>query len=272
MIPASVGFQCPECVSEGRKDVRQARTVYGGVVRPGQMGLVTKILIGINVAAFLITVSSGANVLNGKGSSTIYDRFSLVPAEVAHGQWYRLITAAFLHYGIWHIFVNMYALLVLGPQLEAALGRVRYVALYTLAGIGGGVLSLALGPVNEQAAGASGAIFGLFGALYIIARHQKLQTNLIVGMIALNLVFSFTFSNIDWRGHVGGLVVGAAVAAVYAYAPRGRRWPQMQIAGVAVVAVIVAAVGLIGAHHVKNECPVLLPVGHSLSLCPGHSA
>jgi len=268
MVPASVGFQCPECVSEGSKTVRQARTVYGGVARPGQIGLITRALIGVNVVAFVITVSSGANILNGHGESTIYTRFALVPAEVAHGQWYRLITAAFLHFGIWHIFVNMYALLILGPQLEAALGRIRYLALYGLAGIGGGVLSLALGPVNEQAAGASGAIFGLFGALYIVARHQNLQTNAIVGMIALNLVFSFTFSNIDWRGHVGGLVVGAAVAAVYAYAPRGPSRDQIQAFGVIAVAVVVAAVALVGVHHVKNECPTLVPVGHSLALCP----
>jgi membrane associated rhomboid family serine protease len=238
------------------------------------MGFVTQVLIGINVVAFVITVSSGANFLNGHGSSTVYNRFALVPAEVAHGQWYRLITAAFLHYGIWHIFVNMYALLIVGPQLEAALGRIRYVVLYALAGIGGGVLSVALGPVNEQAAGASGAIFGLFGALYIVARHQKLQTNMLVGMIAINLVFSFTFSNIDWRGHVGGLVVGAAVAAVYAYAPRGPSRVQLQVAGIVAVAVVVAAVGLVGAHHVKNECPSLISFSdaHGIAFCPGHSA
>jgi membrane associated rhomboid family serine protease len=274
MIPASVGFQCPECVSEGSKAVRQARTVYGGVVRPGQMGRVTQVLIGINLVVFVMTVASGANFFNGHpGSSTVYNRFALVPAEIAHGQWYRLITAAFLHYGILHIFFNMYALLIVGPQLEHALGRIRYVALYVLAGIGGGVLSLAVGPVNEQAAGASGAIFGLFGALYIVARHQNLQTNAIAGTIAINLVITFTISNIDWRGHVGGLVVGAAVAAIYAYAPRGPSRTQLQVAGVVAAAVVVAAVGLIGANHVKNECPTLVSFTeiHGVAFCPGHS-
>lgn len=274
MIPASVGFQCPECVSDGRRDVRQARTVYGGRVRPGQpVGLVTQILIGLNILAFIVTVGSGANILSGKsGSSTIYNRFALMPAEVGHGQWYRLITAAFLHYGILHIFFNMYALYLVGPQLEAVLGRVRYVALYVLAGIGGGVLSVALGPVNEQAAGASGAIFGLFGALYIVARHLNLQTGPIVTTIAVNLIITFTISNIDWRGHVGGLIVGAVIAAGYAYAPRGASRDRIQAAGVAAVAIVLAAGGLLAAQHVRHECPQLthFPNINGVSFCLGH--
>jgi membrane associated rhomboid family serine protease len=259
MHPASVGFQCPECVREGNASVRTARTVYGGRVRPGtQPGLVTRVLIGINVVVFIITASSGANVLSGStGSSTIYNRFALIPVDVAHGQWYRLITAAFLHYGIIHILFNMYALYLIGPQLEAVLGRLRFVVLYVLAGIGGGLLSVALGPLNEQAAGASGAIFGLFGALYIVARHMNLQTNSIVVTIAINLVFTFAISNIDWRGHVGGLVTGTVIALVFAYAPQGPNRIRLQAAGVAVIAVLLAGFGFIGANHVHNKCPVL---------------
>lgn len=263
MIPASVGFQCPECVAEGRKTTRVARTVYGGKVRPGVApGLVTRVLIGINVAVFIATTASGANALSGNtGSSTIYNRFALIPIDVAHGQWYRLITAAFLHYGLLHIGFNMFALWITGPQLEAVLGRLRFAALYLLAGIGGSILSVALGPFNEQAAGASGAIFGLFAALYIVARHLNLQAGGIAATIVFNLIFTFSVSNIDWRGHVGGLVVGAAVAAIFAYAPKGASRDRLQAAGVIGVAVVLAVGGFLAANHTYNKCPNLLTVG-----------
>jgi membrane associated rhomboid family serine protease len=222
---------------------------------PGQ---VTKILIALNVVVFIITASSGANVLTGStGRSTIYDRFALVPVQVAHGQWYRLITAAFLHYGILHIGFNMYALYLVGPQLEALMGRLRFVALYVLAGIGGSILSVALGPLGEQAAGASGAIFGLFGALYIVARHLNLQTNGIVIVIAANLVFTFAISNIDWRGHVGGLITGAVIALVISRAPQGPQRARVQALGVGVVAILLAGAGFLAAHHTYDKCPIL---------------
>jgi membrane associated rhomboid family serine protease len=259
MTAASVGFQCPECVAEGNKSVRQARTIYGGRVTPGSPpGLVTRALIGINVVVFIITVSSGASAFSGNtGRSTIYDRFALIPVEVAHGQWYRLVTAAFLHYGIFHIAFNMYALYLFGPQLEALLGRLRFVAIYLLAGVGGGILSVALGPLDEQAAGASGAIFGLFGALYILARHLNLQANGIAITIVANLVFTFAVPNIDWRGHVGGLVVGSALALVIARAPTGPARSRVQAVGVGVIALLLAAGGLIASNHVRAKCPVL---------------
>jgi membrane associated rhomboid family serine protease len=257
MVPASVGFHCPECVAEGKRTTRVARTVYGGRVRPGVApGLVTKVLIAINVAVFIATSASGANPINGHtGSSTVYDRFALVPIQVAHGQWYRLITAAFLHYGILHIGFNMFALWITGPQLEAVLGRLRFATLYVLAGIGGSILSVALGPFDEQAAGASGAIFGLFAALYIVARHLNLQTGGIAATIVFNLIFTFSVSNIDWRGHVGGLITGAVIAVIFAYAPKGPSRDRMQAAGIAVVAIVLAVGGFIAAHHTYNKCP-----------------
>lgn len=258
MIPASVGFHCPECMTEGRRTVRAARTVYGGRVRPGPPGVVTRILIGINVVVFVITGLSGANVLSGStGSSTVYDHFALIPVAVAHGGLYRLLTAAFLHYGILHIAFNMYALYIIGPPLEAALGRLRYVVLYALAGLGGSVLSVAFAPLGEQAAGASGAIFGLFGAFYIVARHRNLSTGGIAAIIAINLVLSFTLSNIDWRGHIGGLVTGAVLGLVLARAPRGPWRDRVQVAGVAVVVLVLAALGALAVHHVRGECPIL---------------
>ena len=252
-MPASVGFQCPECVSEGRKSVRPAKTMYGGSIRRGGIDA-TRILVVINIVAFILTAVNGAGVLSGNGTSSAYDRFALRPADVASGEWYRLITSMFLHFGILHIAFNMWALLVIGTPLEQMLGRLRYVTLYFLSGIGGGLLSMALGPLNETAAGASGAVFGLFGAFYVITRRRGLETGPIVGLIAINLVFSFTFSGIDWRGHVGGLVVGAAVAFAFATARPGPRRDQMQAAGCVIIAVILVAAGLGAAQHIKNEC------------------
>jgi membrane associated rhomboid family serine protease len=257
MVPAAVGFHCPECMSEGHRTTRSARTLYGGRVTPGRTpGMITRALIAINVAGFIATSVSGANPLTGStGKSTIYDRFALVPLEVAHGQWYRLVTAAFLHYGLIHILSNMYALWVVGPQLEAALGRLRFATLYVLAGIGGGILSVASGPGFEQAAGASGAIYGLFAALYVLARHMNLNTGPIVTTIAINLVITFSIPNIDWRGHLGGLATGAAVAAVIAFAPRGPSRDRIQAIGVAAVAAVLVVGALLAVHHVRDRYP-----------------
>jgi membrane associated rhomboid family serine protease len=254
MVPASVGFQCPECVTEGRKSVRPAKTMYGGNIRRSGIDA-TRVLIGINVVAFILTAVNGAGVLSGSsGTSSAYDRFALRPTDVASGEWYRLITSMFLHFGILHIAFNMWALLVIGTPLEQMLGRVRYVALYFLSGVGGGLLSMALGPIDETAAGASGAVFGLFGAFYVITRRRGLETGPIVGLIAINLVFSFTFSGIDWRGHVGGLIVGSAIAFAFAAARPGPRRDQMQAAGCVIIAVVLAASGLGAAQHIKSEC------------------
>ena len=253
MIPASVGFQCPECVAEGRKTIRPVKTVYGGAVRRDGIDA-TRILIGINVAVFLITTISGGALISGSGTSSIYDRFALIPPAIAHGQWYRLVSSMFLHFGLLHIAFNMWALFVIGTPLERLLGRLRFVVLYFLAGLGGGLLSFAFGPVGEFAAGASGAIFGLFGAFYVINRRRGLETGPIVGLIAINLVFSFTFSGIDWRGHVGGLIVGSAVAAVFAFTPTGPHRDRLQALGCAGVAALLVVAGFAGASRVKSGC------------------
>ena len=254
MVAASVGFHCPECVAEGRRTTRATRTIYGGRVRPGeQPGLVTKILIATNVVMFVITVASGANVLSGRGDSPLYRHLALIPPAVADGEWWRLFSAAFLHFGLPHILFNMYALWIFGPPLEAVLGKLRFIALYLLAGVGGGLLSVAVGPLDETAAGASGAIFGLFAAFYVIARHRNVNTQSVAFTIVMNLVITFSISNIDWRGHVGGLVTGAAVAAVIAFAPQARRG-QIQAVGVAVIAGVLAVGGVLAVKHVNHHC------------------
>lgn len=215
-----------------------ARTPVGGVARPAS-GSVTRALIGVNVAVFLLGMAvSGLDVrfgnlaLAGDGTGAVIG--------VAHGQVYRLITAAFLHAGLLHIGTNMLALFSVGPALEAALGRVRYLALYLLAALGGSVLSFLVSPPTTVGVGASGAIFGLFGAYYVVVRRIGGDTGQIVGAIAINLVITFTIPLIDWRAHVGGLVTGAAVAALFVHSPAGPRRPLLQLGGCLAVALALA--------------------------------
>jgi membrane associated rhomboid family serine protease len=271
MTPASVGFQCPECVRQGQRSVRPTRTMYGGQSRPRSD--VTVALIAVNVGVFLLTAASGAGVATGSGQSSIYDNFALVPVLVAHGDWYRLVSSMFLHYGILHIGFNMWALYVIGTPLETMLGRLRFAALYFLAGVGGSILSFSTGQLLTPAAGASGAIFGIFGAFFVILRRRNLETGGILGLIVINLVLSFTFANIDWRGHVGGLITGGIVGAVYAYAPSGPARDRIQAAGALAVALVLAATGAVGAAHVRKECPTVqtftLPNGTAYSCAGG---
>ena len=244
MISAAVGFQCPSCVREGGRTVREARTQVGGRIHR-QSDVVTKTLIAVNFVVF---------VLANLGGRALQERLSLLgnagflastrgPAGVAQGEWYRLITAAFLHVQIAHIALNMIALWLFGPQLEAILGRWRFLTLYLLSAVGGTVASYLFNPPTQQSLGASGAIFGLLGAVLVIANRLRFDARSVAILIALNLAFGFVIAGIDWKAHIGGLVTGAVVASVFAYAPKARRG-QVQAAGsVAVLgAIIVLAV------------------------------
>jgi membrane associated rhomboid family serine protease len=243
MIPAAVGFQCPECVRRGHASQRVARTALGGRVAPNQT-LVTYTLIGLNVVFFLVQ----------QASPSFIDRFSLLPGPVflrfgdqhlvgvAEGEYYRLVTALFLHAGVMHILFNMWALYVVGAPLEAMLGRLRFVALYFLSGLSGSALAYLLADPRTETVGASGAIFGLFGALFVVGRRLNLSIGPIGIVIALNLVLTFTISGISWQGHIGGLIAGAALAAAWVYAPRAQRTTAQVASSVLVAAVIVAMV------------------------------
>jgi membrane associated rhomboid family serine protease len=136
----------------------------------------------------------------------------------------------------------MWALIVVGPSLERLLGRVRFLTVYLVSGLAGSVLFYLVAPPATLALGASGAIFGLFGAWFVVARRLRLDSRAIVFLIVINLVISFAFSGIAWQAHVGGLVAGAALTAAYAYAPRQGRQPIQLAATVVIVAVLVIAV------------------------------
>jgi len=227
MRDAAVGHQCVECVREGNRTVPQARTMAGGQLTSGPT--VTYALLGINVLAYLGELASNAFTTRfemvGQG---ITSHGQVV--GVAEGEWYRLLTAAFLHsppgggLGITHILFNMWALWMLGPQLEQVLGRARYLALYLLSALAGNVLLYLVSP-GEPALGASGAIFGLFGAFFVVAKRLRADVRGIVIILVINLVFTFSVPGIAWEAHVGGLVTGIGLAAAYVYAPQARRNP-----------------------------------------------
>ncbi|HEY7224918.1 MAG TPA: rhomboid family intramembrane serine protease [Micromonosporaceae bacterium] len=238
---APVGFQCPECVAQGRRTVRQTRTVFGGSSR-GVLGYVTKALIFINVVMLVVSASTGGvgglfggglgGLLGGTTPLTNWGSVwgvaqfevrgrvvSQAPAGIATGEYYRLFTSMFLHYGLLHLALNMWALWVLGRELEARLGPARFLSLYLVAGLGGSVACYIFTPA-VQAAGASGALYGLFGALFVVFRKLNLSTSSIITVLVINLVFSITVPGISIAAHIGGLIVGTLVGVALTYPPR----------------------------------------------------
>jgi membrane associated rhomboid family serine protease len=216
MRDAAVGHQCAECVNVGAKTVRQPSAAFGGQQR--SVPLVTYVLIAVNVAMFALQTMS----------TDLQRELVLWSPGVAQGDLYRLLSSAFLHYGITHLLFNMWALYVVGPPLEMWLGRLRFTALYVLSALGGSVLVYLLSSLTASTAGASGAVFGLFGATFVVGKRLNLDVRWVVGLIAINLAFTFVIplissQNISWQGHIGGLVTGAVVAAAFVYAPRQRR-------------------------------------------------
>jgi membrane associated rhomboid family serine protease len=240
MIDASVGFQCPECVREGNKGVRDARTSLGGRLTDDS-GRVTKVLIAINLLVFLAQQASASFENHFVLIGSELDLSGQLVGGVADGQYYRLLTAAFMHYSIWHIAFNMYALYLFGPPLEATLGRVRFTSLYLLSALGGSAASYAFIPPNGESLGASGAVFGLFGAFFVVNRKFGRDNSGLFVLLAINLAIAFIpNTNIDWHAHVGGLLTGSLVASALVYAPRDRR-TVVQAAGVVVVLLIIVA-------------------------------
>ncbi|MBE8472971.1 rhomboid family intramembrane serine protease [Streptomyces justiciae] len=247
MREAAVGHHCVECVKEGAKSVRQARTVVGG--RVSAVPLVTYVLIGLNVLAYVGEVVRPAIVdrfamltaglVGPDGGHYVYQ--SSYPSDfhaegLVAGQWERLLTSGFLHleptegtFGLLHIVMNMFSLWQLGRAVEPALGRIRYLGLYLLATVGGSVTEALLADPGTESLGASGAIFGLAGAYYVLARRAGSDmrgVNRFMAYMLVWLVGSALFTS--WQGHLGGLLTGGAVTLAYAYAPRGPRRDLIQ--------------------------------------------
>ncbi|MFJ8805338.1 rhomboid family intramembrane serine protease [Streptomyces sp. NPDC102490] len=229
MINASVGFHCPDCAA-GRTpgggpapSASRPRTLAGGTVA-ADPHLVTKILIGINVAVFLAVQALPDSFLADMVLIGRWPPAPFVPTEgVAEGEWYRLVTTIFTHQEIWHVGFNMITLWFLGGPLEEALGRARYVALYLVSGLAGSAFAYLLASPTTATLGASGAVFGLFGATAALMRRRNSDMRPVVILLVISLIFTFTRDNVSWQAHVGGLVAGAVIGWAMLHAPRERR-------------------------------------------------
>ncbi|WP_043497509.1 rhomboid family intramembrane serine protease [Georgenia sp. SUBG003] len=215
--PAAVGIQCVDCVNEARARVPAPRTVLGGRARAGRP-VVTITIIAMCVVIYLAQRVPGLMVAHS---------FIFMPA-LGDQQPYRFLTSAFLHGGTLHLALNMYALWVVGSVLEPALGRWRFISLYLLSAIGGSVAVLLLADPagvswSTPVVGASGAVFGLFSAIFIVLRRFGRDATQILVLIVLNFVIGFVFAGISWQSHLGGAITGAVLAAAYVYAPRRQR-------------------------------------------------
>ncbi|MGV9557180.1 rhomboid family intramembrane serine protease [Streptomyces sp. NPDC003401] len=248
MVSASVGFQCPECVRNGSgtghaPDANRPRTLAGGSVAADPR-LLTKILIGINVAVFL-AVQVRSSLLN---DLVLVGQWPPAPfgatEGVAEGEWYRLFTSMFTHEAIWHIAFNMLSLWWLGGPLEEALGRARYLALYLLSGLAGSALTYLLASPGSGSLGASGAVFGLFGATAVLMRRMRHDMRPIIALLVINLIFTFGWSNIAWQAHIGGLVAGVVIGFAMVHAPRDRR-SLVQYGTCALVLAVIVVVTLL---------------------------
>lgn len=249
MQSASVGFQCPECVNEGKKSTRSGRTAYGGELSKDSTRT-SQVLVGINVFVWLLIM------VTGRGGSEWVFRLGLIPDiacskgtifgcvatqdGVAQGAWWQLFTVMFTHVSLWHIAFNMVALWVLGPQLELVLGRARFLALYLVSGFVASAMIYGLANPNGLTVGASGAIFGLMGALLVVVHKVRGNLQQMLMWVGFNFLVTFTVPNISWQGHLGGFLGGAALGALLVYAPRQNR-SSFQWASIAAVAILAVA-------------------------------
>jgi membrane associated rhomboid family serine protease len=243
MTPAAVGLRCPDHAGKRRAAVKPPRVVRR-TSRGATNALVTRSLIAANVLIYLITASQGAGINTPGGS--LFVKWALYGPAVAQGDWWRLITAAFLHASVIHIGLNMYVLWVIGAPVEEYLGRVRFLALYFVAGLAGSAGALVVTPLAVTV-GASGAIFGILGALLIIEWQTtgRLAGNAMT-WIVINLALSFAISNISIGGHIGGLIGGILVTLAFANWGRGHaafgRVGTLGVVGIVAVAIASVAI------------------------------
>ncbi len=236
---ASVGHQCVDCIAEANRGVRQPVTVSGG--RAGQRLVVVPVLIALNLAVFVLTVVQAGSVLEN-ANSPLFTEWSLVPSYVAGGEWWRLVTAGFLHIGPIHLLFNVLALWIIGRDLEAAMGRVAFLAIYSAGLLGGATAVVLFSAPNVQVAGASGAVFGLMGGLLVLVRRMRIPAGPVIGLIVINVALTFALPGLSQAGHLGGLVAGALATAALVYAPQRNRlaWQVGALGGM--VAVMLAAI------------------------------
>jgi len=284
MHEAAVGFQCPECVAEGRRTQRSARNVFGSSSTIADQALVTKALIAINAVMLLFSALSagskgfGAALFNGgligsetplldklweHGGSYVRGTNIFVPADVANGEYYRLISSSFMHFGLIHLALNMAVLYVVGQNVERELGKLRFSAVYFLSLLGGSAAAFYFGTVCQQLAGASGAVFGLMGALLILWKRQRRDISTIVVVVGINLV-SNLFTNASLLGHLGGFVIGGLLTIAMVRAPAQNR-NLYQIGAVVAAVVLLGGMFALRAAQLDTDAEVILEIARTCS-------
>jgi membrane associated rhomboid family serine protease len=236
MREAPVGWQCARCV---HRDSRKAPVTRWQPRSRGTLGATRLTPLVIAIVAINVVVF----VIEETDFNPILLRFALIPA-LTPNEPYRLITAAFLHVSFSHIFLNMLALVIIGPALEAAVGKLRFIAVYLIAAFGGEVFSYLVGPLLVESVGASGAIFGVMGAYLVLARRRGWDLSIVLPLIGINLVYSFLDPAIDWRAHVGGLVIGGLLAFIFTLTEREVASTRRIVEPLACVVVLAVLVGL----------------------------
>lgn len=259
MREASVGFQCPDCVAEGARTQRSPRTSYGGLI-PANAGATSLVLIGINVVVWLVIQATGGAASrlvdllalrpNGACASggALYEVSAAQCASVSglwlpgvvDGAFWQLGTTMFTQVGLTHLFFNVLNIYLLGPQLEAAFGRARYLALFLLSGLAGSAAVYWLSHEYSPTIGASGAVYGLLGAILVVVLRTRQPPQGMLLWIALGFGYSFLVPGISWQGHLGGFLGGLAVTGVLAFAPRANR-VRFQWIGLGLIAAVIVA-------------------------------
>jgi membrane associated rhomboid family serine protease len=231
-IEASVGFLCPECAGGTPQQLhsraRRAQAIASGRARP----TVSITLIALNVLVWVLQVLPGSNLT---------DQLVYSPLALYYEPW-RAITSGFAHdqSNILHLALNMYSLYIFGQVLEPLIGRGRFLALYLISMIGGSAAITLLSGLNSATLGASGAIFGLMGAYFVIMRKLGAQGGQLLGLIAINFAFGFFMGGISWQAHLGGLIGGVLVALVLAGTRRANQKTQQMLGLIGVTVLLIA--------------------------------
>jgi membrane associated rhomboid family serine protease len=257
MIQAPVGFQCPECVEQARRDFRggAGRSLRGGV------SATKALLVAIAIPFVIEVVLGGPQALFSPSAEVLFDMGAMQPIAVADGQFWRLFTAMFLHFGLFHVALNAYFFWLFGRAVESTFGRTWMVLIYVVAGFLASVASYAFGPVGALAVGASGAISGVFGAFIAYnyrRRHLAMHAanlRMALAVIVLNAVIAISYRSIDWRAHVGGLVAGFALGYIADRPGPARQQALVRVASVAALVAVGVALVLWRTAEIRSAFP-----------------
>ncbi|WP_040832790.1 rhomboid family intramembrane serine protease [Nocardia brevicatena] len=241
--PASVGQHCVDCLRADRRAAPRMRTVAAGAAPRTAIPFVTYALIAVNVVIFGITAAQSHSLLDNYAGSGLFLQWVMYPPAVATGDWVRVIGSGFLHYGPVHLLLNMFALYIVGRDIELVLGRARYLAVYLISLLGGSAAVMALAQENLTA-GASGAVYGLFGSITVILVRLRQNPNSMLILIGINVFISFSLPGISLWGHLGGLAAGTLATLGVLFLPgwlRARTPENARVVGWTALGVLAVA-------------------------------